>query len=202
MLAERAKSSHGKRVHLIGLDAPERQGAESACERRLGDLTAGAFSGLLSSGGRVSFQQSKKPDRFGHELRAVTVNRTPVSDRMIAAVHAVRSGNSRPDWCGGGRRWGRCLYRAELELMDTAIMADSIALRVHRDASNRRTLKMEPGKNGAAQDDAKGLLPSSNKHSTNLTNQVNEGKFYRAVAALLAHMTEQKKAFTYEDADK
>ena len=90
--------SNGKRVRLIGLDAPERQGAKCARERRLGDLAAGALSGMLSAG-RVSYPASTEQDRFNRELRELSVGGKPVADRMIAAGHAVRYGNGKPDWC-------------------------------------------------------------------------------------------------------
>ena len=87
-----------RRIRLVDLDAPERgDGAKCARERRLGELAAGALSGLLT-GGRVSYTIEGK-DRYERGLWRLSVNGEPVADRMIAAGHAVRYGDGRPDWC-------------------------------------------------------------------------------------------------------
>jgi endonuclease YncB( thermonuclease family) len=88
----------GKKIRILGIDAPE---VEGACRRetRLASEATAYLTSLLNSGSvRIQFQGY---DQYGRHLAAVTVAAGPVDQLMIASGFAEPYGSGRPaPWCG------------------------------------------------------------------------------------------------------
>lgn len=88
----------GRRIRISGIDAPEIHPPRCVQEAQLGLAAAQKLKELLSSG-TVAFSGSGR-DKYGRELRQVSVNGIDVAQTMIAAgLASSYEGKKRQGWC-------------------------------------------------------------------------------------------------------
>ena len=89
----------GPRIRILGIDAPETHPSRCAEEARLGNEATQKLRELLASS-PVTLSGSGY-DKYGRELRSVSVNGQDVGDAMIGAGLARSyDGGKRGGWCG------------------------------------------------------------------------------------------------------
>ncbi len=90
----------GRRIRMIGIDAPELFPARCAAERQKGEAARTALRDLLNTGAFMMTGDAR--DKYGRELRTITRNGKDLG--MVLAdkglVHASTPFEATPGWCG------------------------------------------------------------------------------------------------------
>lgn len=88
----------GRRIRILGIDAPETHPSRCTQEAQLGNAATDKLRALLSSG--TITMSGSGHDQYGRELRQVFVNGTDVADVMISAGLARSyDGGRKLPWC-------------------------------------------------------------------------------------------------------
>lgn len=88
----------GRRIRILGMDAPETHPSRCAQEAQLGNAATDKLRALLSSG--TITMSGSGVDRYGRALRQVFVNGVDVADTMISAGLARSyDGGKKLPWC-------------------------------------------------------------------------------------------------------
>ena len=91
-------SLRGRRIRIIGMDAPETHPSRCAQEAQLGNAATDKLRALLRSG--TITMSGSGHDQYGRDLRKVFVNGVDVADSMISAGLARSyDGGKKQSWC-------------------------------------------------------------------------------------------------------
>jgi micrococcal nuclease len=90
----------GVRIRIDDIDTPETHPARCAREAELGAAATRRLRALLNSGEVVLASSGRDTDRYGRQLRLVTVGGRGIGDMLIAEGLARRyAGGHRAGWC-------------------------------------------------------------------------------------------------------
>ena len=91
-------SLRGRRIRILGMDAPETHPSRCRQEAQLGSAATDKLRALLSSG--TITMSGSGHDQYGRDLRQVFVNGVDVADSMISAGLARSyDGGKKQSWC-------------------------------------------------------------------------------------------------------